>query len=193
MVTPIRIFVVLIFVGSAYNFVIKRTWDNWRMRNIQKRLDCHVVVCGFGTSGSEAVKELVARGTPAQDIVVIDTDEDSLAIAEAMGCNVLAADATRDETLIQVKVDRARSTIVSAGRDDASILIVLTVRHLAPRRADQRRRAFERQRNCSRARRGRPTSSTRSISPGCCSPDRRMASTSPSTWPTSPASTAASS
>jgi voltage-gated potassium channel len=34
-VTPIRIFVVLIFVGTAYNFVFKRTWDNWRMKLIQ--------------------------------------------------------------------------------------------------------------------------------------------------------------
>jgi len=131
-VTPIRIFVVLIFIGSAYNFVFQRTWDNWRMRNIQKRLDGHVVVAGFGTSGSEAVKELIARGTAATDIVVIDSDEERLAVAEALGCNVLAADATRDETLIDVKVARAQSAIVSAGRDDASILIVLTIRHLAP-------------------------------------------------------------
>ncbi len=130
-VTPIRIFVVLIFIGSAYNFVFKRTWDNWRMRNIQKRLDGHVVVAGFGTSGSEAVKELIARGTPATDIVVIDSDEDRLAVAEAMGCNVISADATRDETLNNVRIQTARAAVVSAGRDDTSILIVLTIRHLA--------------------------------------------------------------
>ena len=35
-VTPIRVFVVLVFLGTAYNFVFKRTWDKWRMKLIQK-------------------------------------------------------------------------------------------------------------------------------------------------------------
>ena len=51
---------------------------------------------------------------------------------ESMGCTVLNADATRDETLNDVRIQTACSVIVSAGSDDTSILIVLTVRHLAP-------------------------------------------------------------
>ena len=45
---------------------------------------------------------------------------------------MIAGDATRDESLIAVRISRAKTVLVSAGRDDASILIVLTVRHLAP-------------------------------------------------------------
>lgn len=130
-VTPIRVFVVLIFLGTAYNFVFKRTWDKWRMKLIQKNLQDHIVVCGFGTSGSESVQELLARGTDAREIVVIDPSAVALERAAACGCAVIEADATRDETLKAVKIDRARNVIVSAGRDDTSILIVLTVRHLA--------------------------------------------------------------
>lgn len=130
-VTPIRIFIVLIFLGTAYNFVFKRTWDRWRMKLIQRNLHNHIVVCGFGVSGGEAVDELLARGTDARRIVVIDRSPEALRRAEACGCNVIEADATRDESLEAVKIDRARNVIVSAGRDDTSILIVLTVRHLA--------------------------------------------------------------
>lgn len=130
-VTPIRIFVVLIFLGTAYSFVFKRTWDRWRMTLIQRNLHDHIVVCGFGISGSEAVDELIARGTRPQEIVVVDSSPAALERAEAVGCAVLEADATRDRTLEDVKIGRARSVIVSAGRDDTSILIVLTVRHLA--------------------------------------------------------------
>jgi voltage-gated potassium channel len=130
-VTPIRVFVVLVFLGTAYNFVFKRTWDKWRMKLIQKNLHDHIVVCGFGTSGSEAVDELLARGTDPREIVVIDTSPAALERAAACGCAVIEADATRDESLKAVKIDRARNVIVSAGRDDSSILIVLTVRHLA--------------------------------------------------------------
>ena len=130
-VTPIRVFVVLIFLGTTYNFVIKRTWDKWRMKLLQRNLHNHVVVCGFGTSGSEAVHELIARGTKPGDIVVIDRSPTALEAAEALGCLVLEADASRDATLMDVEITRARAVIVSAGRDDTSILIVLTVRHLA--------------------------------------------------------------
>ncbi|MDE0932767.1 MAG: potassium channel family protein [Novosphingopyxis baekryungensis] len=131
-VTPIRIFVVLIFVGTAYNFVLKRTWDRWRMKILQNNLQNHIVVAGFGVSGQQATKELLARGQDPKTIVVVDRDNDAIAAAESMGCTVLNADATRDETLNDVRIQTACSVIVSAGSDDTSILIVLTVRHLAP-------------------------------------------------------------
>jgi voltage-gated potassium channel len=131
-VTPIRIFFVLIFIGTAYTFVFRRTWDKWQMARLQRTLSGHVVVAGFGTSGSEAVDELIARGTPASEIVVIDCYEDVLERAESLGCAILQADASRDQTLMAVHIDRARALIISAGRDDTSILITLTARHLAP-------------------------------------------------------------
>lgn len=132
-VTPIRFAVLFIFVGAAYDFVIRRGWEKFRMKRIQERLTDHVVVLGFGISGSEAVHELIERGTDPSCIVVMDTSEERLEEAEALGCNVMAADATRDENLMAVRVANARTVLVSAGRDDASILIVLTVRHLAPK------------------------------------------------------------
>lgn len=131
-VTPIRVFVVLIFLGTAYSFIFQRTWDKWRMALIQKNLCDHIVVAGYGTSGAQAIDELIARGTSPSDIVVIDCDVDALELAKTRGCSVLQADATRDRTLSAVKITRARAMIISAGSDDTSILITLTARHLAP-------------------------------------------------------------
>ncbi|MCG6120905.1 MAG: potassium channel family protein, partial [Blastomonas sp.] len=51
-VTPVRVAVIFIFVGTAYSFVLKRTWEKWQMSRIQQRLTGHIVVLGFGTSGS---------------------------------------------------------------------------------------------------------------------------------------------
>lgn len=132
-VTPIRIAVLFIFVGTAYNFVLKRSWEKWRMARIQAKLTDHIVVLGFGISGSESVKELIARGTDPACIVVIDGSAARIAAAEEMGCNVLEGDASHDATLLDVRIASAQAVLVSAGRDDSSILIVLTVRHLAPR------------------------------------------------------------
>ena len=133
LVTPIRIAVLFIFVGTAYKFLIKHSWEKWRMARIQERLEGHIVVLGFGISGSQAVCELIERGTDPHRIVVMDGKSDRLAEAEAIGCNVIQADAARDDSLIAVRIAEASAVLVSAGRDDTSILIVLTVRHLAPK------------------------------------------------------------
>jgi voltage-gated potassium channel len=131
-VTPIRILFLLILAGSAYSFVARRSWERFIMKRIQRTLCDHIVVAGFGTKNTRAVKELIDLGSDPPDIVVIDTNDDRLEKAKAMGCTVLKADATRDETLKAVHVNRAKLMIISAGRDDTSILICLTARHHAP-------------------------------------------------------------
>jgi len=131
-VTPIRILFLLILAGSAYAFVARRSWESFVMKRIQRKLCDHVIVAGYGTKNNRAVKELIDMGAEPHDIVVVDTSEDRLEKAKALGCTVLKADATRDETLRAVHIERAKLLIISAGRDDTSILICLTARHHAP-------------------------------------------------------------
>ncbi len=131
-VTPVRIFFVLIFIGTAYNLVFRRSWERWRMQRIQNNLTDHVIIAGFGVTGAEALDELLALGADAQAIVVIDTDEDALIRPHELGCAVLQADASRDKVLDSVRISAAKSMVVAAGRDDTAILITLTARHLAP-------------------------------------------------------------
>lgn len=131
-VTPIRLFVWLIFLGTAYDFLLKRVWEKWRMKMIQQHLHGHVVVAGYGTSGSEAVSELVRRGTDPQMIVVIDENPAALREAEECGATVMEGNATRNAALEAARIATASALIVSAGRDDTSILIVLTARRLSP-------------------------------------------------------------
>ena len=131
-VTPIRIFFLLIFIGSAYLFVARRSWERFIMRRIQRGLSDHIVVIGYGTKNTRAVQELIDLGAEPANIVIVDTSEDRLQIAKTLGCTVLKADATLDPTLRAVHVNRAKLVIISAGRDDTSILVCLTTRHLAP-------------------------------------------------------------
>jgi voltage-gated potassium channel len=48
LVTPIRIFFVLIFIGTAYQLVFRRSWEKWRMERIQRGCPGHVIIAGFG-------------------------------------------------------------------------------------------------------------------------------------------------
>ena len=131
-VTPIRVFFILLLAGTAYTFIIKRTWNRWLMKLIQKNLRDHILLAGFGISNDKALEELLARGTPARRIVVIDDDKDALDRAAECGVAVLLGDAARDETLCAAHVDRAAAMLVSTGRDDSNILVTLTARKLSP-------------------------------------------------------------
>lgn len=131
-VTPVRLFVWLIFLGTAYSFVLQHTWDRWRMSFIRRRLHDHVIVCGHGRTGAEAAAELVRRGCRPEAVVIVDCDEEALASAAAAGFVTLHGDATRNQLLETANIDNARAVVIAVDRDDAAILTVLTVRQLAP-------------------------------------------------------------
>ena len=82
-VTPVRIFVWLIFIGTAYQLLIQRLLEEWRMTRLQRELEDHVIVCGYGHSGSIAAAELLQRGWSCERITVIDQDADVLQRAAA--------------------------------------------------------------------------------------------------------------
>ena len=89
-------------------------------------------MAGYGTKNSRAVQELIDLGTEPHDIVAIDSSDARLAKAKALGCAVLSG--TRRATIRSrpCRSNMPSSVIISAGRDDTSILICLTARHLAP-------------------------------------------------------------
>ncbi len=132
LLTPIRLFIWLLFLGTAFDLVLKRSWERWRMKRIQEGLCGHVVIAGFGRHGSTAAEELLKAGLDPRQLVVLDCTEERCAQARELGAAVMQGDASRDELLQAVHIARASRLIVSAGRDDTCILIVLTARKLAP-------------------------------------------------------------
>ena len=133
LITPIRVFLWLIFLGTAAEFLLKRSWENWRMQRIQHTLRNHVILAGFGRCGQNAMAELLADGMAVSKIVVIDADPEAIEVAKRAGVATITGDATRDEVQKAVRVESAERMIVSCGRDDTTILTVLTARQLAPK------------------------------------------------------------
>lgn len=129
-VTPIRLFIWLLFLGTAYTFVFQRTWDRMRTHMIAKALKDHYIVCGFGSGGEAAVIELLRQGIDSQRIVVIDCDPERAAVAVGMGVTGLTGDATYNATLDAACVHCAKAVLVASGRDDTAALVVLSARQL---------------------------------------------------------------
>ena len=130
-VTPVRIFVWLLFLGTAYQFIIQRLIEEWHVMRLQADLQDHVVLCGYGHSGSIAAAELRQRGWRPEQIVVVESDREEVGRAAERGFIGLHGDAASEELLRMAGVERAHSVIVSVGRDDTTVLIVLTVRAIA--------------------------------------------------------------
>jgi len=131
-ITPLRITFLLILIGTTLEALTARSQEEFRIRRWRSRVRHHVVVCGYGTKGRSAIRSLEATGTPLEEIVVVDPDPAAVEEATATGVTGIVGDASRTEVLTRAAVQRARSVIVAANRDDAAALITLTVRQLNP-------------------------------------------------------------
>jgi voltage-gated potassium channel len=130
---PIRIVIWFVFLGTAYQFVIQRAIEEFHMRRLQKQLRDHVVVCGYGLSGSVAVRELLESGVDPESIVVIDQHQAALEAATALGVAGLLGDPSREDMLQQAQVRAAKAVIIAVSDDPTAILLTLSVRNVAPK------------------------------------------------------------
>jgi voltage-gated potassium channel len=131
-VTPVRFAIWFLFLGTAYQLIIRQYMEDYRMAKLQANLDSHIIICGFGHTGMSATKELLARGTSAEQILVIDKMEERVRLAGTLGIAALQADTTQESVLRDAVIDKAKAVIIAAGVDDSNALILLTARHLNP-------------------------------------------------------------
>jgi voltage-gated potassium channel len=103
-----------------------------RARRVQRRLDDlrdHVIVCGYGRTGRQAVFELTQS---QQSFVVIEWNPDGLASVEQDRVLNVLGDASNDEVLERAGIRRARALISAVDSDERNVYIVLTARTLRP-------------------------------------------------------------
>lgn len=128
-VTPVRLFVWLLFLGTAYELLLQKWIEAWRMKRIHEQLAGHVIVCGFGHSGQSAAQELSSRGIR---VLVMDRDEAAVRRAAEAGYVGLLSDPTRQADLQAAAVSRSVAVLLCLGRDDTAVLALLTIRNLCP-------------------------------------------------------------
>ncbi len=131
-VTPIRFAIWFLFLGTAYQLILRQYMEGYRMAKLQANLRDHIIVCGFGHTGLSSVKELLARGTTPDRILVIDPSEARIRLAGTLDVAGFQADATQEAVLKDALIEKAKAVIIAAGRDDSTALILLTARHLNP-------------------------------------------------------------
>jgi voltage-gated potassium channel len=133
LLTPIRVFLFALFLGTAYELTFLRYRERILMNQLRERLQNHAIVCGFGVKGRAIVEELQAHGHAPENIVVIEPDESASQEAAAQDLVSLKGDASSEALLTAAAVEKASEVLVAPNRDDVCVLICLTVRELAPK------------------------------------------------------------
>ena len=101
-----------------------------RNKRMIDKLKDHYIICGYGRVGRGAAAELHHAGVP---FVVVDSDAARVERAMLAGMLAVAADATRDETLHQVGIERARGLVAALSTDADNLFVLLSAKGLNPK------------------------------------------------------------
>jgi voltage-gated potassium channel len=93
------------------------------------KLEDHIILCGFGRVGRGAAEELRQSGAL---FLVIDNDEDRVELAIKAGMLAVLADASRDDTLREAGIMRAKGLIATLASDADNLFVTLTAKTLNP-------------------------------------------------------------
>lgn len=118
---------------SAAEFVVeghlRHVLERRRMQREIARIGDHTIICGFGRVGRHLADLLAREGYP---FVVVDDDEDKIALLEELGYLHVRGDATEEQVLREAGLDRARAVVAAVNSDADNALIALTVKGLRP-------------------------------------------------------------
>jgi voltage-gated potassium channel len=116
-------------VQSVVQSELVSAFGQRRQSKKMQKLHDHYIICGSGRVGSHLIRDLQATGKP---FVVIESDAQRASEFTQREITVLVADATLEESLREVGVERARGLAACLPNDADNVYVVLTARDLNP-------------------------------------------------------------
>jgi len=124
---------IFIAIGAMTQTIIEFEFGDLRgkrrYRHMIEKLIDHYIVCGYGRVGRGAANELLHARVP---FVVVDINPERVERATVAGMLAVAADSTRDDTLRQVGIDRARGLVAALATDADNLFVLLSAKGLNP-------------------------------------------------------------
>jgi voltage-gated potassium channel len=100
-----------------------------RRNRMLKDISGHYIVCGAGRVGRSVVNELLRSGSR---IVLIDDNPERARWGAVQDVLTLIADATKDETLKQARIDTAKGLVAAISSDAENVYVALSAKVLNP-------------------------------------------------------------
>jgi voltage-gated potassium channel len=132
LITPLRVLFLIVLVGTTVETLTTASRQSLKIQRWRKSVRNHTVVVGYGTKGRTAVTAMIGDGVAPADIVVVDTDQNSLDRASAAGLVTVRGDANKSDVLRLAGAQHASSIVVATNSDPTAVLVTLTARELAP-------------------------------------------------------------
>ena len=129
----LAIFAYVISVFTTYLFEGKLKSILYKIMDYReiKKLDNHIIVCGYGLTGSQVCEELLKEN---RKFVVIEKDEEKRkGLTDEMNFKMLIGNATSDNVLKLAGIERAKEIIITTPADADNVFITLTARGLNPK------------------------------------------------------------
>jgi voltage-gated potassium channel len=103
----------------------QRYVEQWRYKRMVDGMSGHFVLCGYGRIGTIIANEFRRQKVP---FVIVDRNAQRVQAATDDGHPAIEGDASREETLKRVGIDRARGLVAVVGTDAENVYAVLTAR-----------------------------------------------------------------
>jgi voltage-gated potassium channel len=100
-----------------------------QQRRLMESLSKHYIICGFSRTGRQIAKEFRSESVP---FVVIDSEQESIDRAQNEGHIAFQGDATLDDTLLKVGIERAICLVAALPSDAENLYTVLSAKTLNP-------------------------------------------------------------
>ena len=100
-----------------------------RHERMLEKIKDHFIICGYGRIGSIVAHQFRRQNVP---YVVVERNPERLQAALEDGALGVEADASREEVLTRVGIDRARGLIAAVGTDAENVYAVLSARVMRP-------------------------------------------------------------
>ena len=124
----------LVFLGigsltqALLEFSLRSFFGRRKMERDIERLSGHYIICGAGRVGRSAARELARK--PAPFVIVEQNETKAARFANEWLLHV--GDATQEQTLRQLHIERASGLVAATTTDATNLYIVLTARNLNP-------------------------------------------------------------
>lgn len=100
-----------------------------QQQRLMESLSDHYIICGFSRTGRQIAKEFQTEGV---SFVIVDTETESVRVAQNEGYIIYQGDATLDETLLRVGIERAACIVAALPSDAENLYILLSAKTLNP-------------------------------------------------------------
>jgi voltage-gated potassium channel len=125
--------VMFYIMGSITQLLIEIELGNLfgkrRNKKMINQLKDHYIICGYGRVGRAAAQELARSGKP---FLIIDHNEGRVERAMRQGLLAVNAEASHDDTLREVGVERAKGLIAALATDADNLYLILSAKTLNP-------------------------------------------------------------